>query len=399
MSLVEFFNLYLRGRLAEAFVEKYAVAPHREVGVPQRIGHVTTGEELLEIIKKYNRLPEPKPIYVSFAITDGAQYRALDRVCVDLDAPGRLEEIRRALAVRAAKFADVLWLEFTGKKGYRVCVFLQRLIEIDQELARKALKGYQQWLIEKLRMREYADRQVLGDLKRLFRAPYTLHQESRRRAAPVDPRTFETLAPKEATAAFLDKRLIWLGLKALAYAEDIVIEIPRSETKRGRRNGALVCLKNPELGEICAPGELSGYGWIKYLIANNIYLADARRTVIWTALGAAAAMGVVDRGEAAEWLKACINTYPDPEGEPAESYLRLFEYFTEYRKRHEAKPPTWRTLATWRSRDGEIAPWTRHLAVNVLYALWKAGVIKVERPDALEKLWREELNYKPPRRL
>lgn len=45
---------------------------------------------------------------------------------------------------------------------------------------------------------------------------------------------------------------------------------------------------------------------------------------------------------------------------------------------------------------GEVDNSTRHLTINVFYAVCRAGVIKVGEPNRLEELFKEELNYKPP---
>ena len=98
-------------------------------------------------------------------------------------------------------------------------------------------------------------------------------------------------------------------------------------------------------------------------------------------------MGLVTRSEAEDWLKLSLKAYPDQEGEPIESYLRLFEYFVNYRARHRVNPPTWRTLVTWRSRNGgQAGAWTRHLAVNVIHALYEANVVSVKDPGRLREL-------------
>jgi hypothetical protein len=398
----EFYTRYIRGHLEGEFVEAYAAAPCREVGVPHRVGHVCTGSELLDYVKRYNKGKSPKPVFVSLAATDGSSYRALDRVCIDVDVAPKEEKLKmflRELKLRLLKFKDYIWLEFTGYKGYRICVFLQQLIELGDPAAPVYLRGYQRWLAEKLRVPQ--DPQTVGDVKRLFRAPYTINEKSGREAVPLHPETFERLGPSEALGILLERRALWLGYRALAYAEEVKVEgAPTRQARRGR--GAVstavgeVCLHNEALGRVCAPAELAGYGWVKYLVGRGVYLQDARHTAIWTALGWAVANSLITLEEAEAWLRAALEKHPDPEGEPSESYLKMLRYFVQYRQRRAVPPPTWRTIATFKTGEGrDAATWTRHLAVNVLYALYKAGVVKVERAEALEEMWREELGYKP----
>ncbi|MCU7787098.1 hypothetical protein ODS41_04040 [Pyrobaculum sp. 3827-6] len=394
--LAEFFNRYVRGHLEEEFVESYAVAPCRELGMPQRIGHVCTGSELLNHVKKHNLDREPRPVFASMVATDGTYYRALDRVCIDVDIGPEEEKLKmflRELKPRLPKFKDYIWLEFTGYKGYRICIFLQELVDVGDAVTPIILRGYQKWLSEKLRVPQ--DPQTVGDLRRLFRVPFTINEKSGKVAVPIHPETLEKLGPSEALEIFLDRKPLWLGYRVLAYAEDVVVDKRPHVMRRVKRSAPAdveeVCLHNEALGRVCAPTSLVGHGWLRYLVDNGVYLQDARHTAIWTALGYAVASGIVSLEEAEAWLRAALERYPDPEGEPPESYLKMLRYFAQYRQRRAVPPPTWRTLATFRTRWGaEVAPWTKHLAVNVLYALHKAGVVKIEKPEVLEELWRSQ---------
>lgn len=90
--------------------------------------------------------------------------------------------------LKLEKFYDVKsLLAYSGWKGFHVYVWLWKTVEFqpDQErLAKEVYKKLQSKLLKGLKY-ETLDPQVIGDIKRLARIPYTLHEETQQPCMPV----------------------------------------------------------------------------------------------------------------------------------------------------------------------------------------------------------------------
>ena len=221
-GLYAFADLYVRGGLADEFVRQYGEKPCREYGVPERSGAVCEGRELVELISRaergrLKRGGGPNDVFLSMALVDwkfcygkedrSQAYKAFDRVCIDLDIPSdcaqdrlcraaKLGRLKAALREKLRRYRDVLWAEWTGFKGYRLCVWLPRHLPADRTI----LEKIQRWLARGLE--EWLDAQVVGDVKRLFRVPYSINPKSGERAAVVDY-MLQELSPQEAAEHLL----------------------------------------------------------------------------------------------------------------------------------------------------------------------------------------------------
>lgn len=102
---------------------------------------------------------------------------------------------------------------------------------------------------------------------------------------------------------------------------------------------------------------------------DKVYFEDGRETFIWYALSKAVANDIVSLEEAEEWIRCCIEKYPDKEHGP-EYYIKKLRY----NKRVKINPPTWRTILT---ESGSRVEEIRHLKANILPALEKAGLVKL----------------------
>jgi len=226
-GLHAFVDLYVRGRFAEDFAKQFGVPPCREYGIPERLGVVCGGDELVKLILKAERgeLGRKKGggsnhLYVSMALVDWRLYHdektrpqsyvSFDRICIDLDIPGdcaqdklcraaKLGRLKAALREKLRRYRDVLWAEWTGFKGYRLCVWLPRLLPVDRTI----LEKIQRWAAKGLE--EWVDTHVVGDVKRLFRVPYSINPKSGDRATVVDY-MLQELPPREATEYLLSLR-------------------------------------------------------------------------------------------------------------------------------------------------------------------------------------------------
>jgi len=267
-GLYSFADLYVRGRLAEEFADRFGVPPCREYGVPERMGAVCGGEELAGLIFKAERGElgkkrggGPNHLYISIALVDWRlyydektrpqSYVALDRICIDLDIPGdcaqdklcraaKLGRLKNALREKLQRYKDTLWAEWTGYKGFRLCVWLPRLLPADRTI----LEKMQRWLARGLE--DWLDAHVVGDVKRLFRVPYSVNPKSGDRAGVVD-HLLQELSPREAAeyllslkpldARVLDRFMREAVLEAFAREQETAraVKRPRGYRREARR--------------------------------------------------------------------------------------------------------------------------------------------------------------------
>ena len=74
---------------------------------------------------------------------------------------------------------------FSGKKGYHVYVWLQHPVKLENvETAKQFYKTAQSLTLKGLKF-QTLDRQVLGDIKRVARVPYSIHEKSLQLCVPV----------------------------------------------------------------------------------------------------------------------------------------------------------------------------------------------------------------------
>ncbi len=257
-GLHAFADLYVKGRLAEDFAKQYGVKPCREYGVPERAGAACDGRDLVELISKAERRRKgANHVFLSMALvnwelyyddrTRPQSYVAFDRVCIDLDIPGdcaqdrlcraaKLGRLKTALREKLRRYKDTLWAEWTGFKGYRLCVWLPRLLPADRII----LEKIQRWLAKGLE--EWLDAQVVGDVKRLFRVPYSINPKSGERAAVVDY-MLQELSPQEAAehlqslkpldARILERFMREAALEAFAREQEKAREVERVKNYKG----------------------------------------------------------------------------------------------------------------------------------------------------------------------
>jgi hypothetical protein len=117
-GLHAFADLYVKGRLAEDFAKQYGVTPCREYGIPERVGAVCGGGELVELIFKaergrLKRGGGPNDLFLSMALVDwrlcygredrSQAYKAFDRVCIDLDIPSDCAQDRLCRAAKLGR--------------------------------------------------------------------------------------------------------------------------------------------------------------------------------------------------------------------------------------------------------------------------------------------------------
>jgi hypothetical protein len=75
---------------------------------------------------------------------------------------------------------------FSGSKGYHVYVWLQKTAHFDSAQTAKAFYQTAQELLLKGLSFQTLDRQTLGDIKRLARVPYSIHEKSLKPCTPIN---------------------------------------------------------------------------------------------------------------------------------------------------------------------------------------------------------------------
>ncbi len=142
---------------------------------------------------------------------------------------------------------------------------------------------------------------------------------------------------------------------------------------------------DPVLGEVEYDARLEGYGWVEVLVKEGIPIPDARLAMAWAVLPVAI-MGpktregrlppLVTKEEAVEWLKRCLEEYPDPE-KSLEDYIEKLEYNMRYGGKYNI--PTWRHLVEEKTEDGKpLAEVFKHLKYPVIYALHQRGYVRLK---------------------
>jgi len=191
----------------------------RELGNPSRMYAVDPSELLTWIaLNEAKRLPS----YMSVAVySQRDSPSAIDRLFYDFDSKDleaawrEAQEFSRALERR---YGCRPLITFSGRKGFHVYAFLEkpyrgsRLREVYAELQAMTLRGLELQTL---------DRAVIGDVKRLSRIPYTVHEESGAPCIPVDHRGKPLLIDASSLWALRHRGIPWGVVEiALSHVEE-----------------------------------------------------------------------------------------------------------------------------------------------------------------------------------
>ncbi len=124
----------------------------------------------------------------------------IEKLFFDFDSPGNLEQAWQD----AKKLADCLeqyygaesLIVFSGCKGYHLYTWLVNVVEVESPLAGKTFCRILQRKITAGLKLSTLDPAVIGDIKRLSRVPYTIHEKSGRLCVPVAVNREPVLVPK-----------------------------------------------------------------------------------------------------------------------------------------------------------------------------------------------------------
>lgn len=159
----------------------------REVGNPKRV----VVRSLDELIKFYEENNGRNPIYVSVYpyVENPSGGVQVDRIFIDFDAPSLdqlpsvYEEVKKFCTALKEKNIPFLSL-FSGKKGFHVYIFFEPVtLTNPKETLKRVVKQLCKWAgVEG----KFIDWNVVGDIRRLARLPYSQHPETGLVCYPVD---------------------------------------------------------------------------------------------------------------------------------------------------------------------------------------------------------------------
>ena len=176
-------------KLSELYGLLYAFP--REVGDPSR-KVVRDLSEFFEFILECTK--NSKPCYAAVYRFKDQEFKELeiDRIFLDFDAGGELLEDCWIEVREFAEFLKSLKIHplvvFSGKKGFHLYIFFP---EVKLKHPKETIQKFVSLLVsrfqgERKKQIKYLDRKVVGDIRRLARIPYTIHEETKRAAIIAD---------------------------------------------------------------------------------------------------------------------------------------------------------------------------------------------------------------------
>ncbi|MEM2263306.1 MAG: hypothetical protein QW160_03710 [Candidatus Bathyarchaeia archaeon] len=174
----------------ESFLHEWFGLEGRELGKPERF-YTNNPQDLFKLLEANKRFLKPCYMTVQpYSAPD--QPCAIERLFWDFDCEeDPLRAWRDALhfceALKAFYNVEPL-IVYSGRKGFHVYVFLKQAVYIGQmslAFAKQVYEELQTRLLEGLKFATL-DPQPMGDIKRLARVPFSLHEETGSLCCPVD---------------------------------------------------------------------------------------------------------------------------------------------------------------------------------------------------------------------
>jgi len=243
----------------EFLKEWFGIYAGRELGDPQRF-FADRYEDLLDFVEKCK--VEKKPCYMSVQpYSDRDCVYGLEKLFFDFDSKEDTSKAWKEAETFAEKLIEYYrvlpFITFSGGKGYHVYVFLKNTVAFPNhraELVKKVYELLQRKLLKGFKF-ETLDQSVIGDLKRLARVPYSMHEKTGKRCYPItlshqffDPESLEIYR-----VYGLDTYLIREVIRDITNKEKIH-NVKRSRSKKYVSNSKvrpciLEALKQPLEGE------------------------------------------------------------------------------------------------------------------------------------------------------
>jgi len=186
----------------EFLKEWFGIYAGRELGDPQRF-FTDRYEDLIDFVAKCRA--EKKPCYMSVQPYFKRDWvYGLEKLFFDFDSKedtSKAWKEAEAFAENLIEYYGVLpFITFSGGKGYHVYVFLKNTVAFPNhraDLVKKVYERLQRKLLKGLNF-ETLDQNVIGDLKRLARVPYSVHEKTGKLCHPIalnhqfyDPKSLE----------------------------------------------------------------------------------------------------------------------------------------------------------------------------------------------------------------
>jgi len=174
----------------EKFLEEWFGVDGRELGCPERF-YTDKPQDLLRLVQDCRKTLQP--CYVSVQPYSGPDKPcALEKLYYDFDCkedPAFAWRDACTFAEALKKYYNVEPLTvYSGRKGFHTYVFLKQVVYIGETplaFAKQVYEELQTRLIEGLNL-PTLDAQVIGDIKRLARVPFSVHEKTGSLCAPVD---------------------------------------------------------------------------------------------------------------------------------------------------------------------------------------------------------------------
>jgi len=179
-------------------------------------------------------------------------------------------------------------------------------------------------------------------------------------------------------------RILGFYLKLGEQSLRLEVSLPRPRAAKNPVASGWRRVVDPVLGGVEYDARLEGFGWVEVLVREGIPIPDGRLAMAWAVLPIAIKGPKTRDGrlpplvtveEAVEWLKKCLEEYPDP-GKSLRDYVEKLEYNMRYGDKYNI--PTWRHLVEERTEDGRpIAEVYRHIKYPVIYALQAKDYVRL----------------------
>ena len=165
----------------------------------------------------------------------------IEKVFFEFDCEKDVEKAwrdARTLCNAIVRFYDAVpFIKFSGRRGFHVDVFLKEIVAFNPtphtiKLVKEVYARLQQKILAGLEL-PTLDKQVLGDIKRLERIPYTLHEESGKPCQPVSLKG-ELIPPEDCDIEYYRKN----GLSP-SLLQEVLHEVRVEEKWRSLFEGSL----------------------------------------------------------------------------------------------------------------------------------------------------------------
>lgn len=289
----------------------------------------------------------------------------------------KLPEFHRRVALKLAK-------EFSEKRGIKVTIDIQvyepaRITRLDLSL-HAGIEGFSVPIKPK-----FLRNLTWDDIRRLQKDLGFI-----RKLAKSSSGTWGSILSPKKYSRILD---FFLTLDAFKENVRLDIEVKPENFKRFSLSVAeWRKIEDPTLGEIEYSSRLEGYGWVEVLVKERIPIHDGRLAFCWAILppaikgpktGNGRLPPLVTREEVVEWLRHCIEKYPDKE-KSLDDYIEKLAYNLRYGEVYNI--PTWKSLISSKSKLGEpLSAVYTHIKYPVIMALHEVGYIKLTN-EQMEKL-------------